>query len=66
MAPRKDIGNVDAALEELGRGNLGRYTTFQYSMHLLAQIAIAHHMLSIIFTGELFVFTGVGFVFTGD
>ncbi|CAG5136117.1 unnamed protein product [Candidula unifasciata] len=50
MVLRKDIGNVDSALEELG--SLGKYTLIQFSMQILAQVSVGHHMLSIVFTGQ--------------
>ncbi|BFZ01550.1 hypothetical protein BsWGS_04589 [Bradybaena similaris] len=50
MVVRKDIGNVDSALVELGQ--FGLYTQVQFWMQMLAQVAVAHHMLSIVFTGQ--------------
>uniref|UniRef100_A0A0B7ATE4 Major facilitator superfamily (MFS) profile domain-containing protein n=1 Tax=Arion vulgaris TaxID=1028688 RepID=A0A0B7ATE4_9EUPU len=50
MKTRKEIGNVDAALEELGP--YGRYSLVQFSLQVVAQIAVVHHMFSIVFTGQ--------------
>ncbi|BFZ01549.1 hypothetical protein BsWGS_04588 [Bradybaena similaris] len=50
MVVKKDIGNVDSALEAVG--SFGRYTAVQFTMQILAWICMAHQMLSIVFTGQ--------------
>ncbi|CAG5126962.1 unnamed protein product [Candidula unifasciata] len=50
MTGNREIGHVDAALEKLGP--FRRYTLVQFSINILSQLAVATHMLSIVFTGQ--------------